>query len=58
MEREIKKNDGNFQLFSRIREEKPHVMKKLVPVIGDIGYDNLGIDEKMLEKLGEEVRRT
>ncbi|XP_026329716.1 putative fatty acyl-CoA reductase CG5065 [Hyposmocoma kahamanoa] len=42
-------------LFSRIREEKPHVMKKLVPVIGDICYDNLGIDEKVLEKLNEEV---
>lgn len=49
---------GKFQLFSRIREEKPHVMKKLVPVIGDICYDDLGIDEKVLEKLREEVRKT
>lgn len=33
-------------------------MKKLVPVIGDICYDNLDIDEKVLEKLGEEVSKT
>lgn len=57
LEREIKIY-GNFQLFSRIREEKPHVMKKLVPVIGDICYDNLDIDEKVLEKLNEEVSKT
>ncbi|XP_049867485.1 putative fatty acyl-CoA reductase CG5065 [Pectinophora gossypiella] len=42
-------------LFARIREEKPHVMKKLVPVVGDIAYDNLGIEDKMLEKLYAEV---
>lgn len=33
-------------------------MKKLVPVIGDICYDNLDIDEKVLQKLNEEVSKT
>ncbi|XP_059056959.1 putative fatty acyl-CoA reductase CG5065 [Achroia grisella] len=42
-------------LFSRIRDEKPHVMKKLIPVSGDILYDNLGIEEKSLNELYSEV---
>ncbi|XP_013146446.1 PREDICTED: putative fatty acyl-CoA reductase CG8306 [Papilio polytes] len=42
-------------LFSRIREEKPHMMKKLVPVSGDIMYDNLGVDPKVLEQIYNEV---
>ncbi|XP_063620837.1 putative fatty acyl-CoA reductase CG5065 [Cydia splendana] len=42
-------------LFSRLREEKPHVMKKLIPVTGDICYDNLGIEDQMLNKLYNEV---
>ncbi|CAF4937437.1 unnamed protein product [Pieris macdunnoughi] len=42
-------------LFARIREEKPHVMKKLVPVTGDILSDNLGIDSDKLEKIYNEV---
>ncbi|XP_047527580.1 putative fatty acyl-CoA reductase CG5065 [Vanessa atalanta] len=42
-------------LFSRIREEKPHVMKKLVPVTGDILYDNLGVEKDQLEKIYDEV---
>ncbi|CAB3224700.1 unnamed protein product [Arctia plantaginis] len=42
-------------LFKRIREEKPHVMKKLIPVIGDIMYDDLGIEKPQLEKLYNEV---
>ncbi|XP_052757506.1 putative fatty acyl-CoA reductase CG5065 isoform X2 [Galleria mellonella] len=42
-------------LFSRIRDEKPHVMKKLIPVSGDILYDNLGIEKKMLNELYNEV---
>ncbi|XP_045533620.1 putative fatty acyl-CoA reductase CG5065 isoform X2 [Pieris brassicae] len=42
-------------LFARIREEKPHVMKKLVPVTGDILSDNLGIDAEKLEKIYNEV---
>ncbi|XP_075969740.1 putative fatty acyl-CoA reductase CG5065 [Anticarsia gemmatalis] len=42
-------------LFQRIREEKPHVMKKLIPVTGDIMYDELGIDKTQLNELYNEV---
>ncbi|XP_023935047.1 putative fatty acyl-CoA reductase CG5065 [Bicyclus anynana] len=42
-------------LFSRIREEKPHAMKKLVPVTGDIMYDELGIEKAQLEEIYDEV---
>lgn len=30
-------------------------MKKLVPVSGDIMYDNLGVDPKVLEQIYNEV---
>ncbi|KOB77187.1 putative fatty acyl-CoA reductase [Operophtera brumata] len=43
------------RLFSRIREEKPHVMKKLIPVAGDILYDNLGVEKNQLQQLYDEV---
>ncbi|CAG9783853.1 unnamed protein product [Diatraea saccharalis] len=42
-------------LFKRIREEKPHVMKKLVPVNGDIVYDDLGIERNILQQIYDEV---
>ncbi|XP_041977375.1 putative fatty acyl-CoA reductase CG5065 [Aricia agestis] len=42
-------------MFSRIREEKPHVMKKLVPIPGDLAYDNLDIDNALLETIYDEV---
>ncbi|KAJ0180625.1 hypothetical protein K1T71_004029 [Dendrolimus kikuchii] len=42
-------------LFSRIREEKPHVMKKVIVVSGDIQSDNLGIERKQLEEIHNEV---
>nr|UEV87808.1 fatty acyl reductase 2 [Maruca vitrata] len=42
-------------LFARIREEKPHVMKKLVPVSGDILYDDLGIEAGLLGQICDEV---
>ncbi|CAG4910919.1 unnamed protein product [Colias eurytheme] len=42
-------------LFSRIREEKPHVMKKLIPVTGDLLNDNLGIDNEKLQQIYDEV---
>ncbi|KAM3963004.1 putative fatty acyl-CoA reductase CG5065 [Aphomia sociella] len=42
-------------LFSRIRDEKPHVMKKLIPITGDILYDNLGIEKNTLDELYNEV---
>ncbi|XP_072944251.1 fatty acyl-CoA reductase 1-like [Epargyreus clarus] len=42
-------------LFARIRTEKPHVMKKLIPVPGDIIYDKLGIEKDQLEEICKEV---
>ncbi|VVC98340.1 unnamed protein product [Leptidea sinapis] len=42
-------------LFSRIREEKPHMMKKLIPVTGDISHDKLGIDPERLQQIYDEV---
>lgn len=42
-------------LFSRIREEKPHVMKKVIAVSGDILYDNLGIEQNQLKEICDEV---
>ncbi|OWR43572.1 putative fatty acyl-CoA reductase CG5065 isoform X2 [Danaus plexippus] len=42
-------------LFARIREEKPHVMKKLIAVAGDIQYDDLGINNKQTEEIYNEV---
>lgn len=30
-------------MFQRIREEKPEVLKKLVPVQGDVTFDGLGL---------------
>ncbi|RVE49009.1 hypothetical protein evm_006367 [Chilo suppressalis] len=42
-------------LFARIRDEKPHVMKKLIPVTGDIVYDDLGIERNTLQQICDEV---
>lgn len=33
----------SFQMFQRIREEKPEVLKKLIPVQGDVTFDGLGL---------------
>uniref|UniRef100_A0A1L8DYA8 Fatty acyl-CoA reductase n=1 Tax=Nyssomyia neivai TaxID=330878 RepID=A0A1L8DYA8_9DIPT len=38
-------------MFQRIREEKPEVLKKLVPVQGDVTFDGLGISGETLEKV-------
>lgn len=32
-----------FQMFQRIRDEKPEVLKKLIPVQGDVTFDGLGL---------------
>ncbi|KAI8434832.1 hypothetical protein MSG28_003331 [Choristoneura fumiferana] len=42
-------------LFSRLREEKSHMMQKLIPVTGDILFDNLGIEDNILKLLYDEV---
>ncbi|GBP52561.1 Fatty acyl-CoA reductase 1 [Eumeta japonica] len=41
-------------MFARIREEKPHVMKKLIMIEGDVMYENLGVEQLLLEQLLEE----
>lgn len=40
-------------MFQRILNEKPYVMKKIVPVYGDILSKNLGLNEKHLKKVLE-----
>jgi alcohol-forming fatty acyl-CoA reductase len=40
-------------MFQRILNEKPYVMKKIVPVYGDITSLNLGLNEKHLKKVLE-----
>ncbi|XP_059620438.1 putative fatty acyl-CoA reductase CG5065 [Phlebotomus argentipes] len=38
-------------MFQRIREEKPEVLKKLVPVQGDVTFDGLGLSGDTLERV-------
>lgn len=39
-------------MFQRVREEKPEVLKKLVPVQGDVTFDGLGLSGgPMLERV-------
>ncbi|KAI4500925.1 hypothetical protein M0802_004136 [Mischocyttarus mexicanus] len=42
-------------LFERIRKEKPEVLKKLVPIIGDVSLNNLGISDEQREWLINET---
>ncbi|XP_013098150.2 putative fatty acyl-CoA reductase CG5065 [Stomoxys calcitrans] len=45
-------NDYKKELiFERIRQENPHVMDKLVPIVGNCQYLNLGISKEDLERL-------
>lgn len=39
----------NFQAFQRIKDERPEVMKKLVPIQGDVLFDSLGLSGDQLE---------
>lgn len=41
-------------MFNRINEEKPEVLKKIVPVYGDITQENFGLDDEQLAKVIEE----
>lgn len=46
----------NFsQAFQRIKEEKPEVMKKLVPIQGDVTFDQLGLSGEQLERVCRET---
>lgn len=42
-------------MFDRIRESKPQVFKKLIPLSGDVTMSNLGLTTKQCELLGNEV---
>lgn len=43
-----------FQMFKRINEEKPEVLKKIVPVYGDITQPNFGLSDEQLAKVVKE----
>lgn len=43
--------DDYFQMFERLRQENPDAMKKIVPIVGDLTSDGLGMlsdDEELL----------
>lgn len=42
-------------MFERIRNEKPQTMKKVVPLPGDVSFDQLGLTDAQLETLITEV---
>ncbi|CAJ0609916.1 unnamed protein product [Cylicocyclus nassatus] len=42
-------------LFDRIRENKPQVLNKLVPISGDIMEDNLGLNQHDMQSICDEV---
>ncbi|XP_062707716.1 putative fatty acyl-CoA reductase CG5065 [Aedes albopictus] len=42
-------------VFQRIKNQKPEVFKKLVPIQGDITFDGLGISREDVEKLANEA---
>ncbi|KAG7307567.1 hypothetical protein JYU34_007785 [Plutella xylostella] len=42
-------------LFQRLREEKPHMMKKLIPLPGDILSEELGVEPELLRRVCDEV---
>lgn len=44
-----------FQMFHRIRQEKDHIIKKVVALDGDITMHNLGLTDEQREKLINEV---
>jgi alcohol-forming fatty acyl-CoA reductase len=41
-------------MFKRINEEKPEVLKKIVPVFGDITTENFGLSEEQMAKVVNE----
>lgn len=42
-------------MFERIRNQKSQMMKKVVPLIGDVSLDQLGLTDAQLETLAEET---
>lgn len=43
------------QAFQRIKEEKPQVMKKLLPIQGDVTFDKLGLSGEELDRVCHET---
>lgn len=39
----------NLSIFERIKSEKPEVLKKIIPIEGDIAEENLGISDENLK---------
>ncbi|KAI4461604.1 male sterility protein 2-related [Holotrichia oblita] len=46
---------SKIYLFKKIVEENPNIMKKIIPIAGDLSEDNLGISEKDKLELINEV---
>ncbi|KAF7381034.1 hypothetical protein HZH68_015909 [Vespula germanica] len=42
-------------LFIRVRKQKPEVIKKVIPIVGDISLNNLGITDEQREHLINET---
>ncbi|XP_012281888.1 putative fatty acyl-CoA reductase CG5065 [Orussus abietinus] len=42
-------------MFNRVRKLKPQVFKKVVPLLGDVTLENLGLTQEQLELLENEV---
>lgn len=38
-----------------MNKEKPHLLKKIIPVSGDLTYDDLGISPELRKRIIEEV---
>lgn len=45
----------NLQLYDRLKEEMPNFRKKVVPIIGDLNVENLGLSENDKNMLMREV---
>ncbi|XP_015175385.1 PREDICTED: putative fatty acyl-CoA reductase CG5065 [Polistes dominula] len=43
-------------MFARIRKDKPEVLKKLIPLSGDISLNNLGLNDEQRELLIKETQ--
>ncbi|XP_039763614.1 putative fatty acyl-CoA reductase CG5065 [Pararge aegeria] len=42
-------------LFDRLRKENPSALKKIKPLQGDVLFENLGLSDREIERLSEEV---
>lgn len=44
-----------LQLFDRLRNEKPSTLKKIIPIQGDVLFDNFGLSDKEIDHFAEEI---